>query len=231
MVILWRAAYEGISQIGGYTPSQMMLYYVGLTTLQTLLTSHPEWDISYEIRMGEFSRHLLRPLRFNTYHLIGEIAWKGLRCMFITPVLIGALLWLGTGIFSAITLKVMTLPSFLMSLVMSYILAYFLKVSLGLTAFWVMESYGIIILFDFFRTFFAGIIIPLDLMPSSIRVIGERLPFAYLYFFPLSILRGKIEGGAILKGLIIQAGWCMASYLLMKTMYHLGVKKYSAVGG
>ena len=114
---------------------------------------------------------------------------------------------------------------------MSYILAYFLKVSLGLTAFWVMESYGIIILFDFLRTFFAGVVIPLDMMPPVIRTMGDRLPFAYLYFFPLSIIQGKIEDGAIVRGLFIQAGWCMVSYFLMKTMYLLGVRKYSAVGG
>jgi ABC-2 type transport system permease protein len=231
MVILWRAAYEDVSQIGGYTPSQMMLYYVGLTTFQALLTSHPEWDISYEIRMGEFSKHLLRPLRFNTYHLIGELAWKGLRLMFVTPILIAAILWMGTGIFSAVALRAGTVLSFLLSLVMSYILAYFLKASLGLTAFWVIESYGVIILFEFLRTFFAGVIIPLDMMPSSIKAIGDRLPFASLYFFPLSLLQGKLGDEAILDGLLVQGGWCVASYLLMKMMYRLGVRKYSAIGG
>lgn len=231
MVILWRAAYLDTTKIGSYTSSQMMLYYVGLTAFQTLLTSHPEWEISQEIRMGEFSKHLLRPLQFNTFYAMGEIAWKGLRLLFLTPVLVVAFLWLGPGILAAVSLKATTALALLLSLVLSYLLAYFLKVCLGLTAFWVLESYGIIIVFEFLRTFFAGVIIPLDLMPPSVKVISDFLPFRYFYFFPLGILQGKLGGNEVALGLLAQATWCLVAYLLMKTMFRLGVRQYGAVGG
>lgn len=231
MVILWRAAYLDTARIGSYTSSQMMLYYVGLTAFQTLLTSHPEWEISQEIRMGDFSKHLLRPLPFNTYHATGEIAWKGLRLLFLTPVLVTALIWLGPGLLAAVSLSATTAPALLLSLVLSYLLAYLLKVCLGLTAFWVLESYGIIIVFEFLRTFFAGVIIPLDLMPPSIKAISDFLPFRYLYFFPLGIVQGKLSGSETAAGLLAQALWCLLAYLLMKTMFRLGVRRYGAVGG
>ena len=120
MILMWRAAYGDADRIGGYTMGQMMLYYVGMMSLRTLLNVHPEWAISEEIRTGTFSKHLLRPLPFNRFHLIGEMAWKLLRLIFLLPVVIAFLLWLGPGVLSSVKVTPGMLPPLAGSLILGY---------------------------------------------------------------------------------------------------------------
>jgi ABC-2 type transport system permease protein len=42
---------------------------------------------------------------------------------------------------------------------------------------------------------------------------------------------GKISGPDLARGLLIQAGWVVAAYVLACFMWQRGIKKYSAVGG
>lgn len=231
MILMWRSAYGAADQIGGYTPGQMMLYYVGMMALRTLLNVHPEWAISQEIRTGEFSKHLLRPLRFNQYHLIGEMAWKLLRLIFLAPVVVIFLLWLGPGVLSAVGLtRDMVLP-FVGSLILGYLLCYYLKVTLGLLAFWMTESIGAFNVFFLFQLLFEGTVMPLDLLPGWAQRMGEFLPFRYFYFLTMSMLQRKIDVATAHRELAAQFAWCVTAYLAMRIVYRLGVRQYSAVGG
>ncbi len=231
MILMWRSAYGQAEQIGGYTQGQMMLYYVGMMSLRTLLNVHPEWEISREIRTGDFSKHLLRPLRFNRYHFMGEMAWKLLRLLFLTPVVVLFLLWLGPEVLSGVGLTRETALLFVGSLVFGYLLCYYLKVALGLLAFWMTESIGVFNVFFMLQFLFEGSVMPLDLLPGWAQRVGEFLPFRYFYFLSLSIFQGKIDAVTAQQGLAAQALWCVGAYLAMRVVYGLGVRQYSAVGG
>lgn len=231
MILMWRASYGTAAQIGGYTPGQMMLYYVGMMSLRTLLNVHPEWAISEEIRTGDFSKHLLRPLRFNQYYFMGEVAWKLLRLLFLTPVVILFMIWLGPGVLSAVGLTRATILPFIGSLILGYLLCYYLKVALGLLAFWMTESVGVFNVFFMFQFLFEGSVMPLDLLPGWVQRIGAFLPFRYFYALSLSIFQGKMDAMAAQQGLAVQFIWCVGAYLAMWVVYRLGVRHYSAVGG
>ena len=231
MILMWRSAYGEGERIGGYTLSQMMLYYVGMMALRTLLNVHPEWAISEEIRTGTFSKPLLRPLKFNRYHLIGETAWKLLRLVFLTPVVLLFLFWLGPGVLAAVGLTGEMVPPLIGSLVLGYFLNYYLKVSLGLMALWMTESVGVFNIFFLLQFLFEGTLMPLNLLPAWAQRVGDYMPFRYFYFLTMSILQGKVGAETVYHELAVQAAWCAGAYLLMKVVYGLGVRQYSAVGG
>ena len=69
MVFLWLGAYEGRAEVAGYTLDQMLGYYVGILILQTLITAHAEWDVSYKIRKGEQNP--------TTAYMTGKLKIKG----------------------------------------------------------------------------------------------------------------------------------------------------------
>ncbi len=231
MILMWRSAYGPSDQFGGYTENQMMLYYVGMMSLRTLLNVHPEWEISQEIRTSEFSKHLLRPLGFNQYHLMGEAAWKLLRMIYLLPVVGIFLIWLGPVVLSAVGLtREMAIP-FFGSLVLGYFLNYYIKVTLGLVAFWMTESVGVFNFFFLIQLLFEGTVIPLDLMPELVQRIGEFLPFRYFYFLSMSILQGKLDAPTAFQEIFTQFAWCIGAYLIMRIVFRMGVRNYSAVGG
>ncbi len=231
MILMWRSSYGDAAEIGGYTLAQMMLYYVGMMALRTVLNVHPEWAISEEIRTGGFSKHLLRPLTFSRFHLIGETAWKLLRLLFLTPVVAGFLLWLGPEVTASVGLTRELIPAFLGSLLFGFFLNYTLKVSLGLMAFWMTESIGAFNIFFLFQYLFEGTLMPLNLLPPAVQRMGDWLPFRYFYSLTMSIFQGKVGTVEAYQGLAVQVAWCAGAYLLMKIVYAFGVRRYSAVGG
>jgi ABC-2 type transport system permease protein len=151
--------------------------------------------------------------------------------VFLTPVVIFFVIWLGPGVLSAAGLTRGTALPFFGSLILGYLLCYYLKVALGLLAFWMTESVGVFNVFFMFQFLFEGSVMPLDLLPGWAQRIGELLPFRYFYFLSMSIFQGKVDAVTAHRELIAQLLWCGGAYLALRVVYRLGVRQYSAVGG
>jgi ABC-2 type transport system permease protein len=231
MVALWLAAYREVDRIGAYTVDAMVSYYVLMLVFRTLLTPHPEWETSRSIREGDFGRHLLRPLPFDVFQLAGEFAWKGVRLFFLTPTVIFLLLWQGERVLAAFGLRWELVPVFLASLVLSFLLSYYLRVAMGMLAFWISQTGGVFELFYVVQSFLSGLIIPLDIMPEAVQAATAFSPFPYFYFFPIQLAQGRLELAQAVQGLAIQAAWLVVSFLLMRLVFTLGVRRFSAYGG
>jgi ABC-2 type transport system permease protein len=72
---------------------------------------------------------------------------------------------------------------------------------------------------------------PLNILPPGIEHILNFTPFPYLLFFPVSVYLGQIKGAALGRGLALQAAWVGFFYVLARTVWRRGLRKYSAVGG
>ena len=57
------------------------------------------------------------------------------------------------------------------------------------------------------------------------------LPFPYLLFFPVNIYLGRVTSAELWQGLLVQACWVAAAYVLARLVWGRGIRKYSAVGG
>ena len=230
MIALWLAAFKDRSVIGGYTLGSMLLYYFAMGAFSTLLTGHPEWGASYEIRMGEYSRLLLKPISPNLYYFIGQIAWKIVRLLFLSPiVIVGVALLFGKLEWPALQ------PHHLLGLAaaipLSYVMQFCFKLGLGYLAFWVSEPSGFYGLFGTTLAFLGGAILPLDLMPAGLLRASAWLPFHYFLFFPVQLLLGRVSAGEVVLGLAASAVWCAVSIGFMTLIFRLGIRDYAAVGG
>jgi ABC-2 type transport system permease protein len=56
-------------------------------------------------------------------------------------------------------------------------------------------------------------------------------PFPYQMYFPVSIYTGHAAGANLARGLLAQAGWVVAAWLLAVFAWRRGLRKYAAVGG
>ncbi|MDZ7587299.1 MAG: ABC-2 family transporter protein [Patescibacteria group bacterium] len=54
MIIFWLAAFQTKDTISGYTLSSMVFYYFGVMLINSLVTTHPHYFLSEEIRSGAF---------------------------------------------------------------------------------------------------------------------------------------------------------------------------------
>lgn len=232
-IFLWRAIYsskEAGDTVAGYELAQMISYYLIITIVDALTAvNEDDWQIAADIRDGNISQFLLKPIDYLTYRLFlfftGRIVYTTvailpigvfvffLRDYFVTPA-------------DAITCLV-----FGMSVVLTALLQFFISYTMALLAFWVLEVATFIFILFAFEYIAGGHLFPLDILPPVLMNILQFTPFPYLLYFPVSVYLGRIEGAEMWSGLAIQAGWVLGAYLLARLVWSRGVKKYSAVGG
>jgi ABC-2 type transport system permease protein len=102
---------------------------------------------------------------------------------------------------------------------------------MAMLAFWVLEVSTFIFILFALEYLASGHLFPLDILPPFLEKLLFLTPFPYQMYFPVSIYMGKTSGVAITHGLIIQAAWVFAAYVLARLAWHRGIRKYGAVGG
>src|SRR5712671_4473176 len=113
VLFLWRAIYAGKEsggEVAGYTLAQMTSYYLLVTIVDALTAvNEDDWQIAADIKDGNISQFLLKPIDYLTYRLClffsGRVTYLAvaavpltlfilyLRHYFILPPTSGALGW------------------------------------------------------------------------------------------------------------------------------------------
>src|SRR5207302_212713 len=140
-IYLWRAVYSGKTsgeEVAAYSLAQMTAYYLLVTIVDVLTAvSEDDWQIAADIKDGNISQFLLKPIDYLTYRL----------CLFfsgrLTYVAITAL---PLAMFIFYFRKYFVLPPsagllgiFLVSVLMTALLQFFISYALAMLAFWVLE--------------------------------------------------------------------------------------------
>src|SRR5882762_6852905 len=152
VLYVWKTIYQGKQAgetVGDYTLAQMISYYL-LATIVDALTAvnEDDWQIAADIKDGNISQFLLKPIDYLAYRL----------CLFGTGRLIYTVVAaVPVTLFILLQRKYFVLPPdwvtfgwFLVSVVMTALLQFFMSYTMALLAFWVLEvSTFIFILFAF----------------------------------------------------------------------------------
>lgn len=230
-ISLWRAIYAGQErEVAGYTLAQMVSYYLVVTIVDALTAvNEDDWQIAADIKDGQISQFLLKPMDYLTYRL----------CLFGAGRLIYTVVaFVPVALFIFIQRKNFILPAdaatvgwFAFSLVLTGLLQFFISYTMALLAFWVLEVSTFIFIVFAFEYIAGGHLFPLDILPPTLAKVLNFTPFPYQLFFPVNIYLGRATGGALYHGLLIQACWVVAAYLLARVVWNRGIRRYSAVGG
>jgi ABC-2 type transport system permease protein len=123
------------------------------------------------------------------------------------------------------------LAMFFLSLILSFLLGFFLEAAIGMIGFWFLEVSSLLFVYMLFTFFFSGHMFPLDILPAPLDTIVQWIPLQYLAYFPAAVFLGKIEGPDLIQGLWIQLAWVVASIVFCRAMFLLGQRRYSGFGG
>ncbi len=99
------------------------------------------------------------------------------------------------------------MAAFVLSLLLSFLLGFFLEATLGMVGFWILEVSSLLFVYQLFSFFFSGQMFPIDILPGVARQIVDMLPIPYMAYFPVAVFLGKIAGRDLVVGLIVQAAW------------------------
>jgi len=228
---LWRAIYSGEQKgIAGYSLAEMTSYYLVVTIVDALTAvSDDDWQIAADIKDGNISQFLIKPLDYLTYRLClfgaGRIIYTAVAFVPVTLFIFWHRNYFVLPADSA------TLGWFMVSIVLTGLLQFFISYALALLAFWLLEVSTLIFIVFAFEYIAGGHLFPLDILPPVLAKALYLTPFPYQLFFPVSIYVGKTTGAALYQGMVIQTLWVIAAYLLARFVWQRGIRKYAAVGG
>ena len=230
-ISLWRTVYSGQEgNVGAYTLAQMISYYLVVTIVDMFTAvSEDDWQIAADIRDGNISQFLLKPIDYLKYRL----------CLFLAGrAIYTAVALVPTALFILVQREYFVAPAdlatvgwFMLSIVLTALLQFFMSYAMALLAFWVLEVSTFIFILYAFEYIAGGHLFPLDILPPMLARVLAFTPFPYQLYFPVSIYVGKATGAALYQGMVIQFLWVVAAYLFARFMWARGIRKYSAVGG
>lgn len=230
-ISLWRTIYAGEpGNVAGYSLAQMISYYL-VVTLVDMLTAVAEddWQIAADIKDGRISQFLLKPIDYQNYRLClfagGRLIYSSVAFL---PVL-GFILWHHE--FFVFPTHAITWLAFVVSLLMTALLQFFISYSMAMLAFWLQEVSTFIFIVFAFEYIAGGHLFPLDILPPWISKILLCTPFPYQLYFPVNVYLERTTGTELAAGLAMQLLWVGIAYGAARLMWSRGVRHYEAVGG
>ena len=238
-VFLWGAIFQavrsedGSATIAGYSFREMIAYYL-LTQISRAFSSMPglSSSIALQIRNGEIKKYLIQPVDLIGFLLLNRIAHK-LVYYVVAAGPFALVFYLCRDYFDGWP-DTTTMLAFLASLVMAFLMGFFLEATLGLVGFWFLEVSSLLFIYMLFTFFFSGHMFPIDMLnalPGYWGAIVRAIPLQYLAYFPAAVFLGKIQGADLAWGLGLQLFWTVFFIVLCRVTFHLGVKRYSGYGG
>jgi ABC-2 type transport system permease protein len=236
-ILLWRSIYAGAGKLSGsganlsgFTYDQMIAYLL-LTNISRLFSSMPGLaaGIARDVREGTIKRYLIQPVDMVGYLLSYRIAHKLAYIVgSFVPYLI--LFYLCRSYFEGWP-HPLTFLAYFVSCILAFLVGFYFEVCVGMVSFWFLEVTSLLYIVMTLNFFISGHMLPLDLLPHPWSDILKWLPFQYMAYFPAVVFQGKVQGVALVIGLIAELAWAAFFIVLARWLFKLGLRRYSAYGG
>jgi ABC-2 type transport system permease protein len=238
-IFLWHAVFDSIGNaegddaatIGGFGFRDMVAYYL-LTMIARAFSSMPGLasGIAGQIRDGEIKRYLIQPIDLIGFLLLTRIAHKlAYYAVAIAPFAL--VFFLCRSYFVSGFPSPHVFVAFIASLVMGFLIGFFLEAAIGMIGFWFLEVSSLLFVFMLFSYFLSGHMFPLSLLPDDIEPLVNFLPFKYLAYFPAAVFLGKIPADELPMEMAIEAAWLAFFIIVCRFAFNRGVRRYSGYGG
>jgi ABC-2 type transport system permease protein len=226
--VVWIAAAKSNGgSVGGFTVNQVVTYYLAMLLLNCFITSHIMWEIAMEIKEGQFSTALLRPIPYYQFSFLRSLSWRFIRPVLFLPFLfvIGLAFrgYLAGATFHAT-------PAFLFAVIGGHLVSFMFVMAMSAIAFFTQEVFSVFELYYIPQTLLSGTMFPISLLPGWLGAIPRAMPFYYTVGAPSDILVGRAAAGQAWHIVGIQLCWIVVMYVVGKLLWRAGLKRYAGVG-
>ena len=238
-IFLWNAVFSVVpGSIAGYTKNDIIAYYL-LTNVSRAFSSMPGLasGISRSILDGSIKKYLIQPVDMIGFLFITRMAHK-LVYYTVAFVPFALVFFLCRGFFTNGWPSLPTVIAFLASLVMAFVLGFFLESTIGMIGFWFLEVNSLLFVYMLLNFFLSGHMFPIDML-DGVKLVGgvslgdivRLLPLQYLAYFPSAVFLGKVAGAELVRGLLVELAWVIFFIALSHWFFRRGLRRYSAFGG
>ena len=225
MLFVWMSLAEA-GPMGGYDAQDFAAYFLLVFLIRQLTVVWVVFELEREIRLGELSPKLLKPIDPFWVYVSHHLSAQTVRLPLVIPIFAVGI-WLSGA---NLSFSLLNMFVFSLALAFAWTVRFNLLYSIGLLSFWTDQTIALNNLVFTVFTVLSGMLIPIDLFPEGLRGVINFTPFPYLIDFPVRVMLGRVEGAALLTGLAIQVFWIAVFVALRLTLWRNGLKRYGAVG-
>jgi ABC-2 type transport system permease protein len=224
---LWRMTFSSTNAktLGGLSLPQM-LWYLAMT--EAILTSRQRMAaaVDHDVRTGAVAVHLLRPLSYPLYRLWTDIGERGVSFA-LRLVIVSSIAFVFVG---PIPFSLPGLAMFALSVPFAFLLDFLIFFLIGLCAFWLEDTSGLVLIVSRITMILGGMLIPLELFPDAFQPVLRVLPFSSIVYGPARIfVHPDLE---FLLNLILRQGVSIVILaFLVALVYRVALRRINANGG
>ncbi len=228
MMAVWLSVVDEVGPTAGWRTSDFVSYYAGGALLFHTTTSFLTWAWDADLRSGDMSFKLLKPIDPFHQYLTQEIGLRVVVLSFLLPTLI-----ILTLVVPALTYQLTPLQwvAAITAAASGFLLNVLMAMAFATIGFWTTQAGNLYSLWWGIGAFLSGWIAPLSLLPKLVADAGRFLPFRSSMGFPLEIMLDRQTADEIAVGFAVTAIWIGIFAMLYRLGWRQGLRRYQAVGG
>lgn len=232
MIMVFLAFYGDNVSVGGFSTTQLVTYiWLQQAFLSFIVLWLRDTELFELIRTGNIAYELCRPLNvygfWYTKLIATRIANAMLRCM---PILVVAM-FIPEKYRMSMPESTESFMLFIVTLILGLAINVAISMFIYISVFVTLSPMGSLLIFSVVGEFFAGLVIPIPLMPEWLRNIVMVLPFRYVGDLPFRVYSGNIPPSEAFLGIAIQIVWLTALILFGKKLMQSALKHLVVQGG
>jgi ABC-2 type transport system permease protein len=224
---LWKVAFAHAHTVSfaGYTLDQI-IWYLAIT--ESIMMSSPRVTprIDEDVRTGAIAVQLVRPLSYPLYRLASNLGEQTVR--FLVTALAAAVIAIVLAGFpkdcaSGVLFVALALPG-------AFVLDFLGYLLVGLGAFWLEDTSGLMLIYSRLTMILGGMMLPLELFPQNLQYVLKALPFGCIVSGPARLFVHPEP--AVLLGLVAnQLFWIGVFSLIVAAVYSKALDRIALNGG
>lgn len=221
--------YSGDSELQGYGLTQMVWFYTANLIVNSFIWNSVVSDLSYDIRSGELSNILLKPITYFKYSMATALSSRVIAIFmdFLPGIIIYSI------ILPPSFLSISSFVRFLILMIPTFLLNYMVNFLVGLCAMFIVNSSSLNAISNVLIAFAGGSLIPMEFYPNWLSKFLDYLPYKYIFYYPIQIFLNKSVGEAWhywFSIVCVQLLWIIVFLILYHFLWKISIRKYCAVG-
>lgn len=224
---IYKALYGGAADIDGVTFSMVTTNFIISLGLSSAFSKN-EMFLQDKIKQGTIANELLKPVNFKLRMLFEDIGEGAFSVIFnFLPTVIIAAFFAELQAPS----NVLNLLLSLVSAVLGYIVLWQISFIVQSWSFWLFSVWGLVTIKNVVINILAGAYIPMWFMPDWLKNIIKFTPFDAIYFTPVQLYLGELQGWEIPLNFARQILWIIILYGIGELCWRKGIKRLVVQGG
>lgn len=214
--------------VAGYDAASLSTYTWLAQAMIAVVMIFGWTELADRVRTGDVVVDLARPVDLQLAWLAADLGRAGwaLFSRGLLPVAFGALVY---GLYLPDDRTAILL--FPVSVLLAVVVSFACRFILNLSAFWLIEIRGLVMLYVLVSGLLAGHLVPVQMFPDWLRQVAYATPFPALVQTPIDLVTGQAAGTRAVGLVAAQVAWAVAMLLVGRIVLARATRKLVVQGG